>query len=155
MYIAIIMMILPGCNKQKSDNKDFLEKEFEIENQIMERSQLSVEEALNGLWIEENETVIRFNEPYFMQGEDLKHVFRYEIKETEENELYLTLYGVEGFMVKDRNLFNLHVIIDKSRTQMIMQKTIGGSLFVYHMVYLDTDGVKLSYFDTPFFRDSQ
>jgi|LGOV01.1.fsa_nt_gb hypothetical protein len=148
-------MILPGCNKQDSAKKDFLGNEFEIENQIVERSQLLIEEVLNGLWIDENETVIKFEDTYFIQGKNLEHIFRYEIKETEENELYLTLYGVEGFMVKDRNLFNLHVILDKTRTQMIMKKDIGGSLFVYHMVYLGTDGVKSSYFDTPFFRDSQ
>jgi hypothetical protein len=152
---AITMILLSGCNTQNSAKNVFLENEFEIENQTVDRSQLSVEEALNGFWIEENETVIRFKDAYFIQGEALEHVFRYEVKETGKNELNLNLFGVEGFMVKDHNLFNLYLVLDETRTQMIMQKDIGGRSFVYHMVYLDADGVESSYFDTPFFSDCE
>lgn len=162
--ISSIIMILPSCTYQdrpdngvETDNAEFQEPadidENELRERIEERRTLSVEDALQGMWIEEDGTIVRFTDEYFMQGEELEHVFSYKITEETENELHMTLYGVEGFMVKGRNLFNINVVMDETRTQMIVRKYIGGMSYVYHMVSLDADGVKLSDFDTSFFGD--
>jgi hypothetical protein len=141
----------------ETENNAYEEKvvadEREISKQIDIRSQMPIEDALQGMWIEENGTIVRFTDEHFMQGEELEHIFRFEMIEKTENELQMSLFGVEGFMIRDRNLFELNVVMDETRTQMIMRKDIGGSEYVYYMVYLDAEGIELSPFDTLFLNN--
>jgi hypothetical protein len=168
MSIMTALVVLAGCtnrdgaeseNVPGKENNAYQEQtdidELVLHERIEKRRHLSVDEALKGMWIEENGTIIRFTDEHFMQGEELEHVFSYEMKEKMENEMHMSLYGVEGFMVKDRNMFELNVVMDETRSQMILQKDIGGKVYVYHLVYLDVDGVKLSSFGTQFFSESE
>ena len=166
LSVTVMLTVLTGCTNRdniemkselKTESDIYQESEdidkLDIGKRIEERSQLSIEDALQGMWIEENGTIVRFTDEYFMQGEKLEHAFRFEMKEKTENELQMSLFGVEGFMIRDRNLFELNVVMDETRTQMIMRKDIGGSEYVYYMVYLDAEGIELSPFDTLFLNN--
>jgi len=142
---------------EKLDYDEIIEKEIEesIEIDKRNREELSLNEAMKGFWFKENQEGFSLTSEYLIQG---TYKFKYKIKETGSNYVYLTAFEESKFSSKEKELFDLYLGIDKTRNNMKLKKIVNqlwSSPLIYeeNAVYINDDNHILGSFDSSFFNE--
>jgi len=139
-------------------NSDHEEQENEIlleinQRRISRRDKLIIK-ALQGIWLSENDSTIKFDKNNFKQGNQYEYVFRYDIDKIYDNNLDISIYGIKGLFVKGEKLSNYYIKMDPTKTHMIMKTIMAGGMTYYdRLVYVDQDNLRLGTFDSYFFYE--
>lgn len=127
---------------------------LDINNRLMDRMELALEESLQGDWLSKDGSVLKFKNNKLIQGDQTEYSFIYEIKSMSQNNISITIYGEEGFFLGGRELSTMEISLDPTRSLMKMTRTmISGISHDDELIYLDKDGQKLGFFDSYFFFD--
>lgn len=127
---------------------------LESKQRRIDRKEKSIGEAFKGTWIDEAGSLIKFDENYLYQGSQYEYIFDYKIDKIDDNMLDISIYGVEGIFVKERELSNINIKMDETKTCMVMEKTMaGGATYIDKFVYVDGDDITLGSFDEYFFYE--
>lgn len=142
-----------GTREVSEEEKEYAE---EVEGRRNDRNNLSLEDALKGTWLIDQNTVMIFDELYLRQGDN---TFRYEIIEEMNDIQHITVYGLEGFLIEETKLFEAFILYDESRTSIqykkIVNQLFGSDLeFRYNAVYIDENQYVLGSFRSEFFTKS-
>lgn len=114
------------------------------------RNSKSVLEALQGTWLGEDKSTLKFDSIYLTQGD--KFEFNYTIEDINDNYIDIRAYGNKGILTKGEELFSLNIIMDYENTRMLVKKTMFGGLIYYERyIYVDNGGTKVGTFDSHFF----
>lgn len=142
---------------EKLDYDEILEKEIEeiIEIGKKSREELPISEAIKGFWIKDNQEEFSLTSEYLIQG---TYKFPYKIKETGSNYIYLTAFEESKSSSKEKELFELYLEVDSTRSNMRLKKIINqlwSSPLVYeeNAIYINDDNHMLGSFDSSFFND--
>lgn len=118
------------------------------------REKLSLTKALEGIWLSEKGLEIKFIDNKLYQGNGFEYSFRYDIEEALEDTLKISIYGTDGMFVNEKNLANMDIIFDQTKSHMKMKKTMAGGMIYYDkLIYVNGEGDKLGNFDNLFFLE--
>jgi hypothetical protein len=124
-----------------------------INNKKIYRTKLPLQKALEGYWVNSEGSSIFFKNERLYQGE---YVFRYHINSIDKNKNYIhiSVFGLKGFLIKDKKLFDIHIIMDDTKSNLKLKKIMGGGYtYNYNMIYIDDDNYKLGTFKSSFFNN--
>ncbi|WP_026476582.1 hypothetical protein [Alkaliphilus transvaalensis] len=127
--------------------------EIDLENVNLHRSNMPMDIAIYGSWVTTDDEMLTFDETYLYQG---SHKFKYVITEELENGLIISVYGIRGFLIKERKLFNLYLIFDETKNNVQLMKTfyqMGSTdlVYKYNMVLKDENNNLLGKYHSAFF----
>ncbi len=122
-------------------------------NLIKERRQeKTLTDALKGTWVDQSNSIIKFDDEYLYQGENNEHKFKYVINKDSSKTATLVFYGTEGFLIDDKELFEYEIVLDNTNSYIKLNKSIGGQVYQYKLIYID-NGLILGSLDSHFFVD--
>ena len=125
---------------------------LDIKQKRLNREEKIVSEGLRGTWIGETATKIKFDKNYLYQGSQYKYIFEYSIDKINDSNLDVSVYGMEGVFIKEKELFISNIKMDETKTCMVIKKTMsGGTSFHENFIYVDGDDISLGAFDEYFF----
>lgn len=124
------------------------------------REKLFVKEALKGVWKDYDGNIIRFNQKYLKQGEN---IYKYYINHLEKNKIIISVYGNKGLYRKDKKLFDMRIEMDETRCNMAIKKIMVFKLgkdieYNIDMIYLYKDNeniYEVGEFDSYFFYNKR
>lgn len=143
-----IEKIYLGINYPELIDKEEANK---IKIKIINRKNLSLQKALEGHWIDSEGNGLHFENGRLFQGEN---EFRYRINSIDKNEnsIHISVFGLKGFLVKGKKLFDLSINLDNTRNNLKLKKDmIGGYTYKYNMIYVDEQNNKIGTFESNFF----
>jgi len=122
-------------------------------NLIKERRQeKTLTDALKGTWVDQSNSIIKFDDEYLYQGENNEHKFEYVVNKESSKTATLVFYGTEGFLIDDKELFEYEIVLDNTNSYIKLNKSIGGQVYQYKLIYID-NGLILGSLDSHFFVD--
>lgn len=145
-----IEKIYSNMNYPELIDKDEAKK---IKTKKLNRRNLSLQKALEGYWIDSKGNGLHFKDGRLYQG---GYEFRYLINsiDRKENYIHISVFGVKGFFVKGKKLFDMHIAIDDTKNNLKLKKEmIGGCTYNYNMIYVDDENYKLGAYESDIFRD--
>lgn len=150
-----INMISKIYNSLNYDEK--IEKKHTLINKGRDlRKKLPPLKALLGTWEDINGNKIKFNKDLINIDDKL---YKYKIIRKSENSIYLKVYGLKGFFIKNENLFIIDIKFDLTRCNIVLNKTIKYKLgndikYRYEMIYIN-NGIEYGEFDSYFFYNEK
>lgn len=131
------------------------EIQLNIKQRRSSRKEKPLAEALNGIWVNENESRIKFVNNHLKQGQQYKYVFKYVVDKAYDDALEVSIYGINGFFIEGKKLSNNYIIMNSTKTQMVMKTQMVGDITYYDKyIYIDEDGLRLGSFDSFFFFEN-
>jgi hypothetical protein len=116
------------------------------------RQQKTLTDALKGTWVDQNNSIIKFDSEFLYQGENNEHKFEYVVNKESSKTATLVFYGTEGFLIEDKELFEYEIVLDNTNSYIKLNKSIGGQVYQYKLIYID-NGLILGSLDSHFFVD--
>lgn len=135
---------------------DSLEKEDELLRNVkidrLARKELSLTKALEGRWLSEKGLEIKFIDNKLYQGNDFEYSFKYDIDESLEDSLKISIYAMGGIFTNGKNLANMDISFDETKSHIkIKKKMAGGMIYYDKLIHVDEKDNKLGNFDSLFF----
>lgn len=120
------------------------------------RKSKSILEALQGTWISEDDSLLRFEDSYLKQGKDSDFIFKYIIEDTGDDYIDIRAYGSQDILLEGKELFRLNIMLDDENAHMLVRKTMTGGITYYDKyIFIEDDGLRLGEFDSPFFFNNR
>ena len=117
-----------------------------------QRQEKTLNDTLKGNWIDQNNSIIKFDGEFLYQGENNEHKFKYLINKESSKTATLVFYGTKGFLIDDKELFEYEIVLDNTNSYIKLNKSIGGQVYQYKLIYVD-NGLILGSLDSHFFVD--
>ena len=117
-----------------------------------QRQEKTLKDALKGTWVDQNNSIIKFDGEFLYQGKNNDHKFKYVINKDSSKTATLGFYGTKGFLVDDKKLFEYEIVLDNSNSYIKLNKSIGNQVYQYKLIYVD-NGLILGSLDSHFFVD--
>lgn len=125
---------------------------IDIKGRQANRAELPLEESIKGSWVSIDGSIIKFEGDILTQGDQTKNNFGYSIDSINNNQMEITVFGLEGIFLGARDLSTLEIMLDPTNSLMKMRRTmIGGRVSDDKLIYVDNDGLELGFFDSYFF----
>ncbi|MDW7669261.1 MAG: hypothetical protein SCJ93_10585 [Bacillota bacterium] len=115
-----------------------------------QRQEKTLKDALKGTWVDQNNSIIKFDGEFLYQGENNEHKFKYVINKDSSKTATLVFYGTEGFFIDDKELFEYEIVLDNSNSYIKLNKSIGNQVYQYKLIYVD-NGLLLGSLNSSFF----
>ena len=144
--------ILTYINKNKSEevlNDDKLRIQIIQEN----RSNMGIIDALVGVWMRRDGSKLKFTENILYQGNNFEYEFEYRISDISEDTIQLSVYGMEGILLKDKKLSNMTLRFDPTKSHMITNKNMVGGMTYKDKLILVDEEFQIGNFDDLFFLE--
>lgn len=116
------------------------------------RKEKKTDDALQGVWLSENGSKIKFDKDCLYQGTQYEYLFKYNIEKIYNYNIDISIYGIKGIFIEGRELSSLSIKMDETKSYMVVEKTMTGGI-IYHdnYVHVDKEGFALGSFDSYFF----
>ncbi|MBS4539185.1 hypothetical protein GOQ27_11980 [Clostridium sp. D2Q-11] len=147
------------------ESKENMDKNRKKSKLIKEnRKELPIKDALLGLWkYDDDNTGIEFTNNeliHFIKKEgklEESRRFNYRIDNSTDNQVYITAYSKNGLFSKNKKLFNIILLFDDMKNNIIMKKEMVGSSMTYrnNLIYIHEEGFELGNFDSFFFIENR
>ena len=166
LIFSIIVISLTGCMNNSNSGKftsehttdldsittNYNEKEFTFKKES--RKEISLEDAILGTWILDDQSKIVIDGTYLWQGDKR---FKYTIENSYDDRISISVFAIEGLFIKEKRLFQMLLTFDASRCnayikRMFPQLASEDIVFQYQSIYMDKEGTVLGNFDDLFFE---
>lgn len=122
------------------------DEEQKIKTKKENRRSLSLQEALEGYWIDQRGNALQFKDGRLYQEENEFTCF---IKSTDndKNHMHISVSGAKGLLIGGKKLFDMYITFDDNRNNLKLEKVmVGGYTYTYNMIYIDEQNYKIGTF---------